>query len=170
MSTCHDSGQGRGCALTNHGNGDGDYWLEGNGEVHDGITGSTMHFKDNQPVGGGPANRNEGSFGNTKGKPFTFTCNGGCRGSVSNIDLGKGKFTDQIDLEGTPNLLIGRDGLGNLGDYSHAGAGTITLMKRDGTMMDPIVSGNDLYPQRQETDGLTPEEWADVVTKYGYTP
>ena len=159
-----------GCALTNHGTGDSDYWLEGNGEVHDGITGSTMHFEDNQPIGGGPANRNEGSFGNTKGKPFMFTCNGGCQGSVSNIDLGKGKFTDQIDLEGTPNLLIGRDGLGNLGDYSHQGLGTITLMKRDGTMMEPIVSGNDLYPQRQETDGLTPEEWADVVTKYGYTP
>ncbi|HEX2300323.1 MAG TPA: hypothetical protein VHH34_17720 [Pseudonocardiaceae bacterium] len=165
--TCHAS---VGCALTNHGTGDSDYWLEGSGQVHDGITGSTMSYKNNQPIGGGPARRNEGSFGNTKGKPFMFTCNGGCQGSVSNIDLGKGKFTDQIDLEGTPNLLIGRDGLGNLGDYSHEGAGTITLMARDGTMMTPIASGNDLYPQRQETEGLTPEEWADVVTKYGHTP
>ncbi len=151
-----------GCALTNDGKGNGKYWIEGDGTVHDGITGSTMYFENSQPAGSKTNSRNAGSFGNTKGAPFTFTCNGGCQGEVSNIDLGKGKFTDQIDLEGTPNLLIGRDGLGNLGNYAHYGKGTITLQGRDGKMMEPITS--------TAKDGLTPEKWADVTAKYGYTP
>ncbi|WP_037076970.1 hypothetical protein, partial [Pseudonocardia spinosispora] len=153
-----------GCALSgdDKGKGDGKYWIEGDGNVTDGITASTLHYQDSKPAGNYPANRNEGSFGNTQGKPFTFTCNGGCQGTVSNYDLGKGKFTDKIDIQDTSNLLVGRDGLGNLGNYSHYGPGTITLEGRDHKMMEPIKSDT--------TDGLTPEKWADVTTKYGYTP
>src|SRR5690606_24436325 len=158
-----------GCALTNYGKGNGKYWLEGRGTDRDGVTGSTLYFKNSQPATGRTeskegktSNRNAGGFGSTKGAPFTFTCNGGCRGAVSNIDLGKGKFTDRIDLEGTPSLLIGRDGLGNLGNFAHYGKGTITLQGRDGKMIDPITSTG--------VEGLTAEQWADVTKDYGYTP
>ncbi|MDT7627905.1 MAG: mucin9, partial [Pseudonocardiales bacterium] len=153
-----------GCALSGDGTGnDGRYWIKGNGKVHDGLTGSTMTYPDSRPGGSaqGP-NINEGSFGSPKGAPFTFTCNGGCKGDVSNVDLGKGKFTDHIDLAGTPNLLVGRNGLGNLGDYSHTGAGTITLQGRDGKPMKPITS--------TAKDGLSAGDWAQITNKYGYTP
>jgi serine/threonine protein phosphatase PrpC len=151
-----------GCALTNDGKGNGRYWIEGDGTVRDGITGSRIYFKNSKPAGSRTDSRNAGSFGNTKGAPFTFTCNGGCRGEVSNVDVGKGRFTDRIDLEGTPNLLVGRDGLGNLVNYAHHGKGTVTLQGRDGKMMDPISS--------TAKDGLTAERWSDVAAKYGYTP
>ncbi len=123
--------------------------------MHDGITGSELLFKDSRPSGNDTANRNGGNFANTEGTPFTFTCNGGCQGDVSNIDLGKGKFTDHIDLEGTSNVLFGRDGFGNPGDFSHFGQGVVTLqVGKDGK--DVITSNG---------DGLDEDDWSTIITR-----
>ncbi|WP_037070427.1 hypothetical protein, partial [Pseudonocardia acaciae] len=151
-----------GCALSgdNKGTGNGEYWIAGNGKVHDGITGSDLHYKDSRPSWSTSPNLNEGNFGNTKGGRFGFTCNGGCEGTLSNVDLGKGKFTDKIDLAGTPNQMTGRDGLGNLGNLAHSGKGTITLEGRDHKPMDPI--------QSDVKHGLSGNQWAQVANKYGY--
>jgi hypothetical protein len=78
----HSCNASVGCAISgdNKGKGDGGYWIAGDGTVHDGITASNLTYRNSLPTGSKDPNLNEGSFGNTKGKAFEFTCNGGCDG------------------------------------------------------------------------------------------
>src|SRR5205085_11908138 len=120
-----------------------------------GIPGSDPAINDNRPGTGQPANRNGGTFADTTGAPFTFTCNGGCTGDISNVDLVKGKFTDHTDLAGTPTLLTGRGGFGEAGNFSHAGKGVVTLQVGKDGKKDVITS---------DGNGLGGDDWSTIIT------
>jgi hypothetical protein len=148
--TCTGS---NGCALARDDAGNGEYWVRGNGEVTDGVSGSSIEYKNSKATrtGSGPA-LNQGAFANPDGSRFTTTCNGGCKGNISNVDTGKGTWTDHIDLAGTPNVLVGRDGVGRAATLDFQGKGKITTAEGD------VISANG--------DGLRLEkEWTYVTTR-----
>ncbi|WP_433275595.1 DUF4781 domain-containing protein [Pseudonocardia xinjiangensis] len=124
----HTCGSSEGCGVAVDKAGNGEYWVKGKGEVRDGNSGSRIEYKDSRPTSStsGPVT-NEGHFANRDGTPFTTTCRGGCTGEISN---GKGS-TDHIDLAGTPNVLVGRDGAGHAATLDFQGKGKITTAEGD---------------------------------------
>ncbi|HVV14375.1 MFS transporter [Amycolatopsis sp.] len=105
--------------------GEGQGWVGGSGEITDGASGSRVTYR------GGGTVRNDVTFAGPAGTPFKTTCNGGCAGEISNIDIGHGQWTDHIDFAGTPNLLTGRDGFGHAGKFDFTGKGTFTSDEGD---------------------------------------
>ncbi|MBO0807032.1 MAG: hypothetical protein J2P32_01855, partial [Actinobacteria bacterium] len=119
-------------------NGNGAYSVKGDGEVTDGVSGSHITYRNSKPVPSitnpkeAPDSDNHGHYSNLKGSPFATTCAGGCVGDLKSPDIGKGRWTDHIDLQDSPGVsLIGRDGVGNAATLSFNGAGTVTTDEKD---------------------------------------
>ena len=118
---CHGA---EGCLLSRDSEGNGEFAVIGEGWISDGVTGSQVNYNGPQQSATEPGPAREiGNLGNPVDQQFRTTCHNGCNGDISN---GKG-LTDHIEIEGTPDVLVGRDAHGGPGHYRFPGKGTVTL-------------------------------------------